>query len=436
MSASPARFLEFEIQRLGDRAEPAMIVDVAASRLLAANPAARLALGLDELPRAGMPLDRAMPALEDLSRFMAGAGEPTDCTLVFWMPSGPRALDVTCTPLTSVGKSVVRLVRSPNAIDGQRGPGAGSASDPKVAAPVPADDADTMVEIARRIREGLGGGLLPAEPRRVVYREAAPATVVPAGDVGATLVAAAEHGVDGVDWSGLKVVSERDFATLAHELRTPLAAIVTLAEALRDEQLGPAGNPKYVEYAADIYATAEHALAVIAALLERDGANGAPVAVDGNAIVSTCIAALKPLADRAGITLAAQLAAGLPPVLAEPRALKQILLNLLSNALRHTQTGGEIIVTTAYRVDGPVRFEVRDNGCGITEADLALIEAEIAAEETGQRPTASSGGLGLPLVRRLARENGAEFGLDSQAGRGLRAFVTFGRDRVATSFHP
>ena len=434
MSASPARFLEFEIQRLGERAEPAMIVDVAASRLLAANNAGMAVLGLGDMPRGGVAIDRAMPAIEDLSRLVVGARAPVDRTLVFWTPKGPRALDATCTPLTSVGNAIVRIVRVVRAVDAEAENAKAEPSD--TAADRPVDDAGTMVEIARRIREGLGGGLLPSEPRRVVYREAQPAPPeLPESDETGVVtgVTTADHVVD---WSGLKVLSERDFATLAHELRTPLAAIVALAEVMRDEKLGASGNPKYAEYAADIHTTAEHALAVIATLLEGDGATGAPGPIDANAIVSGCLSALRPMAKQAGITMVSALAAGLPPIVAEPRAIKQILLNLLSNALRHTQAGGEIAVSTAYRVDGPVRIEVRDTGCGITEAELAAIEAEIAAEQSGQLQPGPRSGLGLPLVRRLAIANGAEFGFDSQPGRGLRAFITFGRDRVATAIDP
>jgi signal transduction histidine kinase len=137
------------------------------------------------------------------------------------------------------------------------------------------------------------------------------------------------------------------------------------------------------------------------------------------------------LAERSDIQLGHALAAGLPPVLADERALRQILLNLLSTALRHTPAGGEISVTTAYRVDGPVRIEVRDTGPGISSEDLAAIEAEIDSERQGLPPPAGAGGLGLPLVCRLAQANGAEIGIDSKPGRGTRVFLTFARERVA-----
>jgi signal transduction histidine kinase len=109
------------------------------------------------------------------------------------------------------------------------------------------------------------------------------------------------------------------------------------------------------------------------------------------------------------------------------------MLNLVTNALKHTPSGGEVTVTTAYRVDGPIRVEVRDNGRGITAEDLVAIEAEIEADRNGLPPTNPSGGLGLPLVRRMAAANGAEFGIDSRPGHGTRVFLTFGRDRVADS---
>jgi len=423
LAGSPARLLDEEAHGLVEGRAAGFLVDVTGARLLAANPAGLAALGLDAVPSDGLPLDRATPALETLAVAAAGAGttDAEPLSLVFWMPAGPRTVTMLLRIVPVPGRLVVRLVEPVTVAPGVSVPAAAGVVD----GPPATDDAATMTEIARRIREGLGGGLVPTDPRPLVFREAA------AAPVDATGAAPAPDDPTPPDWPGLRVVSERDLATLAHELRTPLAAIMALAEAMRDERLGPAGNPRYLGYAADIYGSAEHALGVLTGMLEPGQPTLHVVKSDANAIILTCVSILRPLAERSDIQLGHALAAGLPPVLADERALRQILLNLLSNALRHTPAGGEISVTTAYRVDGPVRIEVRDTGPGISGEDLAAIEAEIDSERQGLPPPAGAGGLGLPLVCRLAQANGAEIGIDSKPGRGTRVFLTFARERVA-----
>lgn len=427
LSGSITRSLEFEAQRLEEMAGPALILDVRGARLLAANRAARTALGIQALASSGLVLDRATPALATLAD---KAAAPPPHELVFWTGGASRVLKLFTDALPSLGPGVVRLC-APERTAAQPDAGTGRLDGHQT------DDVQTMSAIARRIREGLGGALVPADPRPNALRAAAqPQAIqshsisVPAGAVGPVDVAATADAT--AEWPGLRVVSERDIATLAHELRTPLSAIMSLAEVMRDERLGPTGNPRYIEYAADIYNSADHALKVLRAMVEGEALSPYVGRTDANAVIMACVSALGPLAARAEVKLIPSLAAGLPAILADARTLKQILLNLLSNALQHTPPGGEITLTTAYRVDGPVRIEVRDTGRGITDDDLRQIEAEIEADRNGLPPPAGEGGgLGLPLVCRLAGANGAEFGIDSKPGRGTRVFLTFSRDRVA-----
>lgn len=226
-------------------------------------------------------------------------------------------------------------------------------------------------------------------------------------------------------------------AELAHELRTPLGAILSFAEVLRDERFGPVGNARYREYAGDVFRAAHHALAIVNAMLDREAlASGKPLVetaeVDLNALAAECIAIAAPMADAAGCALVPTLAVPLACVVADPRTLRQILLNLLANAIRLAPRGSRVGISTAAQPDGGIRVTVRDSGPGMSleEIQRALATPASAQAEQLTRP-AAGGGIGLPLVRTLATVNGAIFGLDSRSGEGTTATVTFPLDRVA-----
>lgn len=226
-------------------------------------------------------------------------------------------------------------------------------------------------------------------------------------------------------------------AELAHELRTPLGAILTFAEVLRDERFGPLGNARYREYAGDVFRAAHHALAIVNAMLDRDVLlSGQPVLrtaeIDLNALAAECIALAAPMAEVAGCSLVPALAVPLPCVIADQRMLRQILLNLLANAIRLSPRGSSVGIATARLSDSGIRLTVRDTGPGMPAEEIRRALASPASVQAEQltRP-ASGSGIGLPLVRTLAIANGATFGLESGTGEGTTATVTFPMDRIA-----
>jgi signal transduction histidine kinase len=231
-----------------------------------------------------------------------------------------------------------------------------------------------------------------------------------------------------------------DLARLAHELRTPLGAIAALAEIMRDERLGPLGGQRYRSYAADIHDSAAHAMSILAALLENGGRSQASVGADAlppmdfvdldiGELASGTISALKPLADRAGVRLDLEAAPALPRLIADRRSLRQVINNLVSNALKFTPPGGRVVVSISHLTNGPVMLEVADNGDGMTAEELERARAGAVAPAAIRRRSGGTG-FGLPLVRSYAAASGATLAIDSALGEGTRVTIAFASDRV------
>lgn len=224
-----------------------------------------------------------------------------------------------------------------------------------------------------------------------------------------------------------------DVAKLAHELRTPLSAIAVLAEIMRDERLGPLGTERYRGYAADILASAKHANGVLASFVEPAANLGASTLsfaeIDPAEVVAGAVSVLVPLSAQSGVELRAAAQVGLPRIIADRQSLRQMLDNLIANALKFTPPGGVIQVSAGYDVGGPVRIEVIDNGDGMTPSELARARSPEVAVEPLRRRSGGTG-LGIPIVRALASASGATLSIDSDIGKGTRVSIAFAYDRV------
>jgi signal transduction histidine kinase len=243
------------------------------------------------------------------------------------------------------------------------------------------------------------------------------------------LPGASRGGGDAVQLSAL--------ARLGHEVRTPLGAAIAYAEVLKEEHFGPLGNLRYREYARTIYDSARHALGVIDGMLAGDrGGTGLPDLafrdLDPAGVIDNCLAVARPLAERAGLDLIADLAPGTPRIIADEVSLKQMLLNLITNAIKFARPGDRVTLGAVHGADGSLRIEVADTGPGM-EADAfqwqEIWQDGADAAEPPPRPDAGLG-IGLPLTRALAEANGAALIVDSTPGHGTRVTIAFGKDRV------
>lgn len=221
-------------------------------------------------------------------------------------------------------------------------------------------------------------------------------------------------------------VKSEFMANMSHELRTPLNAIIGFSEVSRAEMFGPLGNEKYKEYAADVQDSAQHLLDLIndildMARIEADKLELNDEVFDIAEIVKTPIH----LVDTGKLTIVNTVPHDLPLLCADQRRVKQILLNLLSNAVKFTPEGGEVVVEGHATAAGGIELCVRDNGIGMDPLEIECALRPFEQIDTGLDRKYEGTGLGLPLVDRLARLNGAELKLESRPGEGTCARVVF-----------
>ena len=215
---------------------------------------------------------------------------------------------------------------------------------------------------------------------------------------------------------------------VAHELRTPLGAILGFAETIRDRHFGD-DMGRYVEYGGNIHYSAVHMLELVDSLMamadiEAGERGHASDALDAREVVAGSLSMLNVRAAGAGVNLVNDLPSDLPPVRGERRALRQIILNLLSNAITFTPPGGRAGVSGRRADNGAVEIVVWDTGIGIAENEQAKIfdyAYRVSPAVSGlDRP---GSGLGLAISRDLARSMGGDITVDSQPDHGSRFTV-------------
>lgn len=225
-------------------------------------------------------------------------------------------------------------------------------------------------------------------------------------------------------------------AKVSHEVRTPLNSVIGFAELMLQERFGPIGSARYKGYAEDIHQSGLYALSLLNDLLDISKIEVGKfeldfTAVDVGEVIEACVASLQPLAKRTRIVLRTSVTPSLPLVVADPRRLKQILLNLLTNAIKFTKEGGQVIVSGTL-VDGELRVRVRDSGVGMSKNDIAYAMQPFHQLDTAPRRQSGTG-LGLPLTKALTDANRARLMLTSEPGVGTSADVIFPAERLFSS---
>jgi signal transduction histidine kinase len=223
-------------------------------------------------------------------------------------------------------------------------------------------------------------------------------------------------------------------AVVSHEIRTPLQAILGFAEVMMEERFGPIGNERYKDYIKDIYASGQHVISLANDLIDLAKIESGKMElvfepIDANQIIRDCVALMQPQAARERIIMRMSLSDRLPSVMADSRSLRQIMLNLMSNAVKFNEPGGQVIVSTALDDAGAVVIRVRDTGVGMSESELGVALEPFRRAEGGK--IAAGAGLGLPLTKALVEANHADFSIKSRKAQGTLVEVAFTSVRAA-----
>jgi signal transduction histidine kinase len=222
-------------------------------------------------------------------------------------------------------------------------------------------------------------------------------------------------------------------ATMSHELRTPLNAIIGFAEFVGTGLCGPLTD-KQRTYIGDIHHAGTHLLALVNDVLDLSRVDARDLALDEDVVdlgesVVGAIAMVALRAEEGGIALRSTVAADLPLARADPRRLRQVLLNLLSNALKFTPKGGTITLT-ADRRGADIALAVADTGIGMAPEHISIALARFGQVDSRLARRYEGTGLGLPLVKRLVELHGGTLAIDSALGRGTTVTVLLPADRI------
>ncbi len=236
--------------------------------------------------------------------------------------------------------------------------------------------------------------------------------------------------------------AKSDFlAVISHELRTPLNAILGFAAIIENRMYGPADDERYADSARNIREGGEHMLSIVNNILdlskvEAGGMELNEETFDLLAVVQAAVNLVRDRAETRAITLKVSLPDRLPPLFADGRLVKQMLINLLSNAVENTPADGWVVITAEGDGKGGLSIAVADTGRGIAEDDLAFALTPFKTFGDQQAGMSHGIGLGLPLVKSLIELHGGEFQINSKLGTGTTVALTFPPARVGDRAGP
>jgi two-component system cell cycle sensor histidine kinase PleC len=223
-------------------------------------------------------------------------------------------------------------------------------------------------------------------------------------------------------------------ALMSHELRTPLNAIIGFSEILRNEMFGPLGNERYGCYSANIHSAGKHLLALINDILDVSKAEAGKLdlhleAVSLPHLIGQCVTLTEGKAREGQLTLTTDCGKSVPSLLGDEMRLKQIILNLVSNAVKFTPAGGKVTVGVYTESSGGLCLFVKDTGIGMPQ-ELIPVALEPFRQLGSPRARRFEGtGLGLSLVKTLADLHQAELVIESEVGKGTQVRVFFPTSR-------
>jgi signal transduction histidine kinase len=223
-------------------------------------------------------------------------------------------------------------------------------------------------------------------------------------------------------------------ANMSHELRTPLNAIIGFSDIIKDERLGPVGRNKYRDYADDINESGKHLLNLINDLLDVSKIESGndelyEETIDIRETAHSIIRLLTGAATIGNVGLVSDVPDGIPALRADARKLKQILVNLMSNAIKFTPDGGKVVLKSWSRAESGYVLQVIDTGIGIALEDIPKV-APFQQIDSGLNRKHEGTGLGLPLAKSLVELHGGYLDLRSEVDVGTTVTVRFPAERI------
>jgi signal transduction histidine kinase len=220
----------------------------------------------------------------------------------------------------------------------------------------------------------------------------------------------------------------RFLANMSHELRTPLNAIIGFAEVIHNQFKGPVGNSQYVDFARSIHESGRHLVGIINDILDLSKVEAGKADLDEDvthaaALIEHAVSLMHQAIDTAQLRLETHVDQNLPDVLVDARKINQVLLNLISNAVKFTPAGGRIHIKGRRAPDGGIELIVADTGSGIAEDELADVLKPFVQSRDAERRRVQGTGLGLPLADQLVKLHGGALTLASTRGIGTSVTV-------------
>ncbi|HMO30550.1 HAMP domain-containing sensor histidine kinase [Enterovirga sp.] len=237
------------------------------------------------------------------------------------------------------------------------------------------------------------------------------------------------------------LAKSRFLATMSHELRTPLNAIMGFSEVMMNEVFGPHAAPSYKDYSKDIHESGQHLLTLINEILDLSRIEAGRYELTEEAVhlgwvVSDARHMLALRAKAKGQSVQEIIAPSLPRLWADERAVRQIVLNILSNAIKFTPPGGTIVIKVGWTSSGGQYVNVKDSGPGIPEEEIPIVMSSFGRGSLAIKTAEQGSGLGLPIVKGLVDLLGGGFQIRSRPREGTEVIVTFPASRVMDTLAP
>jgi len=225
-------------------------------------------------------------------------------------------------------------------------------------------------------------------------------------------------------------------ANMSHELRTPLNAILGFSEVMKDQHLGPVHNPRYLSYAADIHSSGRHLLAIINDVLDLSKIEAGKMSLDNAEhfalapVLASAVTMLKGLGEKFGVSVHNDIPDDGLAVIAVERMIRQIVINLVGNAIKFTPPGGSVHLGGRLLPDGSYEISVRDTGVGMSEAEMAHALTPFGQNENRLARKQDGTGLGLPLAKAMLELHGGSLRMESVKDKGTSVIMTLPATRV------